>query len=235
MSLPQSKFKFQTDKLTNQSDAPVLLPHLSVELSDINSKQRDNVETYIANQFYKSHKADVTSFMPYLLSAETSRNITSAIGFRLGNDEKPLFLEQYLDNPADLVVSQLLASSIQRNQIAEIGNLTSSFQGSSQMLFVLIISVLHKLGIRWALFTATLQVQEMVSMLGIDYLKICDARAEQLSLAGNSWGSYYKNHPTVIAGNIEDAYHTLQQHPVAGFMMKNYQSTINDIVAKIGS
>ena len=213
----------------------VFLPLLSVRLSGIHSAQREKVEAYISNQFYKNHQAVVSNFLPFLLSAETTKNITSAIGFRLADSEQALFLEQYMDAGADTVIGQLLNSHVARNKVAEIGNLTSSYPGSSQMLFVLIVSILHKLDIEWALFTATDQVQSMIAALSIECKEICEARVEQLSYSADCWGSYYSNKPKVIAGNIAEAYQTLTNHPVAGFMLQHYQSTIDQIIAEVRS
>lgn len=233
MSALQGEVRLKKQHVVSTVSKRVFLPHLSVVLTDITSSQRDNVEAYIAKQFYKNHAADVNSFLPFLISAETEKKITSVIGFSLAEMATPMFLEQYLDDKAESVISRLIDHDVGRNKIAEIGNLTSSYPGSSQMLFILIISILHKLEIDWALFTATKQVQSMISRLGIECLGICKARSENLLADSGTWGSYYKNKPKVIAGDIKKAFSLLEKHPVAGFMMSNYQHTIEQIVSQI--
>lgn len=235
MSFLQNELSVETEKSKQLANKRVFLPLLSVKLSDLHSAQRNKVEAYISNQFYKNHQAVVNNFLPFLLSAETTKNITSAIGFRLADSDQALFIEQYMDAGADTVIGQLLNSHVARNKVAEIGNLTSSYPGSSQMLFVLIVSILHKLDIEWALFTATDQVQSMIAALNIDCIEICDAQAAQLADSADCWGSYYSNKPKVITGNIAKAYQALCKHSVAGFMLQHYQLTIDQIVNDVRS
>jgi hypothetical protein len=211
----------------------LLLPHLTIDLVAKNSLERSHVEEFIAGHFYKSHKAEVDSFLPYVLTSRTQKKITSTVGFRVGNNSEAFFLEQYLDDSAENTLADLLGKTVERSTLAEIGNLTSQFPGASQALFVLIVAVLYEAGYEWALFTVTPHVQKMVDGLGIVTQELCDANPERLDDKGDSWGGYYKNRPKVIAGNLKDAYEKLQNHPVAGFVMCNYQQTTNDIVKRI--
>lgn len=211
----------------------LLLPHLTIDLVSKDSPERLGVEQFIARHFYKSHKAEVDTFLPYVLTSRTKKNITSTVGFRMGSGSEAFFLEQYLDNNLETTLGDLLGKSIARSTLAEIGNLTSSYPGASQMLFVLIVTILHQAGFEWALFTVTPQVQKMVDDLGIVSHEICEANPDCLDDGGESWGGYYKNRPKVIAGNLNDAFCKLQKHPVASFMMCNYQHTTNEIVRQI--
>ena len=211
----------------------LLLPHLTIDLVSKNSPERSLVEEFIAGHFYKSHKAEVDSFLPYVLTSRTKKKITSTVGFRVGNNSEEFFLEQYLDGNAENALADLLGKPVERSALAEIGNLTSRFPGASQALFVLIVAVLYEAGFEWALLTVTPHVQKMVDDLGIVSQELCDANPERLADKGESWGGYYKNRPKVIAGNIKDAYEKLQKHPVAGFVMCNHQQTTNHIVKQI--
>lgn len=208
------------------------LPHSMIQLSGIDGTNRPAVESFVASQFFKNHQADVSDFLPYLMSAETEKKITSAIGFRIAA-RQPLFLEQYLEQPVETLISQLRHKPVSRHKIAEIGNLASSAPGSSQMLFVLVISVLHRAGIDWAIFTATRPVQRMIASLGINCLEICRADETQLKQSKDSWGDYYTHQPKVIAGHLETAYNRLCEHSVAGFMIQNYQETIDACVLQL--
>ncbi|WP_020162010.1 thermostable hemolysin [Cycloclasticus pugetii] len=233
MSALQSESEGSKQRADSEANKRVFLPHLSVVLTGLESPQRANVEAYITKQFYKNHAAQIKSFLPYLLSAETKKNITSVLGFYPAEIDNPMFLEQYLDDKAELVISRLFNLNVDRQKIAEIGNLTSSYPSTSKMLFVLIVSTLYQLDIDWALFTATKQVQSMISELDIGCIDICDAQAESLAFDSGSWGSYYKNQPKVIAGDIKKAYAILKSHPVSGFVMTNYQSTIDQLVLRV--
>ena len=210
----------------------LFLPHSKIQLTGTGGTNRLAVESFVASQFFKNHQAEVSEFLPYLMSAETEKKITSAIGFRIAT-RQPLFLEQYLNQPVEARLSQLRQEPVSRQAIAEIGNLASSAPGSSQMLFVLVISVLHRAGIDWAIFTATRPVQRMIASLGINCLDICTAHEVQLKQSKDSWGDYYAHQPKVIAGHLETAYNRLCEHSVAGFMIQNYQATIDACVMQL--
>jgi len=95
MSVLQSERQHNKHQVVAEGNKRVFLPHLSVVLTGVESPQRKNVEDYIATQFFKNHAARVNSFLPFLLSAETKKNITSVIGFQLAEASKSLFVEQY--------------------------------------------------------------------------------------------------------------------------------------------
>lgn len=154
------------------------------------------------------------------------------LGFYPAEIDNPMFLEQYLDDKAELVISRLINLNVDRQKIAEIGNLTSSYPSTSKMLFVLIVSTLYQLDIDWALFTATKQVQSMISELDIGCIDICDAQAESLAFDSGSWAVITK--PTQsYCRRYKKAYAILKSHPVSGFVMTNYQSTIDQLVLRV--
>ena len=223
----------KTDHSAVEKQQQILLPLLSVDLVYKQSQERVVVEQFIANHFYKSHQAEVHTFLPYLLTSRTKKNIISTIGFRLGVSDEIFFLEQYLSCNVETTLSQLMGSVVERRKIAEIGNLTSSYPAASQLLFVLIVAVLYKAGFEWALFTATPQVQKMVDDLGIVSHQVCVASPEFLPDRGESWGGYYKNKPTVIAGQLSDAFAKLSTHPVASFMLCHYQRKLDAIIQQL--
>ncbi|MDF1690533.1 MAG: thermostable hemolysin [Cycloclasticus sp.] len=234
MSVRKSDIELKITQVTAvEKPQRILLPHSTVDLITNSSPERLLVEQFIASHFYKSHKAQVATFLPYLLTSRNKKNITSTIGFRLGSDSGAFFLEQYLHDNVETTLGYSLGESIGRSKLAEIGNLTSISARASQMLFVLIVAVLYEAGYEWALFTVTPHVQKMVDGLGIVSHQICEANPECLDDGGESWGGYYKNRPKVIAGNLKDAYENLQKHPVASYMICNYQQTTNEIVRQI--
>jgi len=216
-----------------ESQRQFLLPHLDVELVKPSSSGRYSVEQYIATHFYNSHKAEINTFLPYLLSSRIKNNISSTIGFRLGRDTNSLFVEQYLKSTAESVLSEVLSCNVKQESIVEIGNLTSRHSSVSKAIFVLLVFILHEAKIDWALFTATTRVQKIIDGLGLNSRVVCDANPSALSDNGESWGGYYKNRPKVIVGSVSEAYSKLNQNPVASFMKNNYQQTIELIAEEI--
>ena len=223
----------EPQKTPVDSQGQFLLPHLDVELVNPDSPERDSVEQYIAAHFYKSHRAEINTFLPYLLSSRIKNNISSTIGFRLGRDTNPLFVEQYLKSTAESALSEVLGCNVKQNSIVEIGNLTSRHSSVSKAMFVLLVFILHEAKIDWALFTATNCVQKIIEGLNFNSRVVCDANPRALRDNGESWGGYYKNSPKVIVGSVSEAYSKLSQNPVASFMKENYQQTIELIAEKI--
>ncbi|RLA02534.1 MAG: hemolysin, partial [Gammaproteobacteria bacterium] len=111
----------------------LLLPHLPIEINDRYSPDRTDVEHYIADCFYKNYQAKVTHFLPYIISSRTDDKLIAAVGFQPATNDQPLFLEQYLEKSIESELSNLVNRTIDRNKIIEIGNLTSSRKGISQI------------------------------------------------------------------------------------------------------
>ncbi|MDH5591784.1 MAG: thermostable hemolysin, partial [Gammaproteobacteria bacterium] len=197
------------------------------------SPDRSNIEQYITDRFYMSYQAKISTFLPYLLSTHTDNNLTAALGFQPATENQPLFLEQYMTSAIEEVVSSLTLQNVARNKIVEIGNLTSSRRGTSQILFILIVAILYEAGFEWTVFTATSQVKQLIEKLNLNTTTLCDANPDYLADKGESWGSYYDNKPTVLLGNLADAVTLLKQHSVIGFALHNYQSTIVNIARQI--
>ncbi len=217
----------------NLSRERLLLPLLPIQLDGLSSIFRSQVEAYISERFNVSYQAKVSHFLPYLLSTKINDSLSAAVGFQPANSAKSLFLENYLDDAIENVMTALMSQPIARDKIVEIGNLTSSRRGSSQMLFILIAAILKQAGFEWVVFTATKHVQQILSKLELDTIEVCDANPLRLSDRGDSWGSYYNNQPKVLAGNLDYAIDLLRRNDVINFMLENYHNTINDMARQI--
>ncbi len=210
----------------------LLLPHMPIQFDHATSPSKKVVEAFVADRFCHHYQADITHFLPYLLSTKTNKTLTAAMGFQPAGSVTPLFLEQYLTASIETEISCLTNQTVDRIKIAEVGNLTSVHRGTSQLLFVLTIAILHEAGFEWSVFTATKQVQHLLGRLNLVTITVCEANPDKLLDGKQSWGSYYDDRPKVLIGNLTDAITLLQQHEVIGFILKNYQKTIHDI-AKI--
>jgi hypothetical protein len=213
----------------------VLLPHMPIQFDHATSASKEVVEAFVADRFRHHYQAEVTHFLPYLISTKTNETLTAAMGFQPAGSVNPLFLEQYLSTSIEAEISRLTHKTVDRNKIAEVGNLTSVHRGTSQLLFVLTIASLHEAGFEWSVFTATKQVQNLLARLNLVTINVCEANPDKLIDGKQSWGSYYDDKPNVLIGNLTDAIALLQQHEVIGFILKNYQKTIVDIAKKITS
>jgi thermostable hemolysin len=225
----QTKFS-SAEQLKNER---LLLPNLPLSLVAKHSHQRAHVEHYIAEHFYSYYQAQLASFLPYFLATHSENQISSALGFHPAHTGEQLFLEQYLDHDIQSTLGRLFHRTISREDVVEIGNLTSSKKGSSHILFVLTAAILYEAGYKWVVFTATKQVETLLTKLGLTPVCVCNADPERLSDQGSSWGSYYDQKPKVLAGNLLDAIPTLYTHRVIGGLLQNYQHTISSIAMQV--
>ncbi len=150
------------------------------------------------------HGASIKHFLPRLLSLRNEQNeLVAAFGMRAASTDK-LFLENYLDEPIEEVLRRRLGVHVERHDIIEVGNLSSSYPGATRKLIVAATSLIHQEGYKWVVFTGTTAVRNGFNRLGIKTVEIGNARVNNLSEDDRAlWGSYYENAPMVIAGNVE--------------------------------
>lgn len=220
-------------KQRNLTRERLLLPLLPIHLDGPESSDRSEIESYVSERFNVSYQAKISHFLPYFLSSRASGSLSSAVGFQPAANNKSLFLETYLDEAIEDVITNIVMQPIARNKIVEIGNLTSSRKGSSQMLFILIAAILKQAGFEWVVFTATKHVQQILTKLDLQTIELCEADPQRLSDRGDSWGSYYNNQPKVLVGNLDYASDLFKRNDVINFMLENYQHVINEMAKQI--
>jgi len=159
---------------------------------------RAEVEDLIAREFQRKHQAEIRYFLPQLLSLRCTGNLTAAVGLQAAT-QGPLFLEQYLPQPIEQLLSEQSGQQVKREHILEIGNLVSARAGSSLLLMVALSELIAASRFRWVTFTATDEVQSLLSKLHYQPMLLATASADKLQLP-QSWGAYYQKHPQVMAG-----------------------------------
>ena len=182
-----------------------------IDISPYFSPEREKVEAFIRQVYAKTYQADIDIHYPTLMSVRTAEgNILSAIGFRYASEE-PLFLEHYTGQPIEQCLSKTYGKLVERNEIAEIGNLASLGGGASIYLFAALSSYLNARHIRYATITGTAALQERIRKLGLEPRALCNAEPALLSdEARAQWGSYYEQNPQVLCGSVEEGVHHLQ-------------------------
>ena len=164
---------------------------------------RPAAEAFIRERFQDSYDADVQIFMPYLLGVTDDNNeISAVIGFRPASNED-LFLENYLDNPAEHELSEAIGSRVPRQQIVEVGNLASSDSESFRILMIGLVTLLDRLpGTNWIMCTVGDRLFRLLRRTRFFPLVLEQASQQRLSPQQGNWGSYYKNPRKVVAGNV---------------------------------
>ncbi|MFW5451778.1 MAG: thermostable hemolysin [Methylophagaceae bacterium] len=233
-TLPSYRQPQKDNKLFSAPKESLLLPHMPIQFDGPASTNRSSIEQYVADSFNNSYQAKITEFLPYLLSTQSDNKLTATIGFQPAATKQPLFLEQYLSKTIESTLSDLLKKTIPRDQIVEVGNLTSGHQGrASQILFILSVAILHQADFKWVTFTATKQVQTLLKKLNLNTQKVCKANPADLLNSPSSWGNYYDDKPTVLVGNLTDAIEQLNSHKVVQFILQNYHHTVIEIAEQI--
>lgn len=204
-----------------------LLPRF--ELVEAGDEQRVEVEQYIHDRFLAAYGANVTEFMPWLLTLRCAGNLSAVVGLRPAGDG-PLFVEHYLDQPVEAALAQRCGRSIERHELLEIGNLVSTWKGSSQLLMVMLPLLASALGYRWLVFTATAEVQKLLGRLHFELVPLCRADGDRLGERRAIWGSYYDNAPTVMAGYLPDALQQLAAQRLPTAVARTFTPQLVDIV-----
>lgn len=177
------------------------------------SAERAAVEAYIHDRFAGVHHAEVTHFLPNLISLRCGGEYSAAVGLAPAGNGK-VFAEQYLAAPVEQVISEKLGLQVARDQIIEIGNLVSTWKGSSLLLFIVIGEVMQRLGYHYVMFTGTREVKALLARLHYSPIVLADANPSLLPDGGASWGSYYTNNPQVMFGDNRPAMEAARKNPM---------------------
>lgn len=161
---------------------------------------RREVEAFIHAVFKASYGANVTEFMPTLVALRDENGVLmAAFGLRSAAKEA-LFLEQYIDQPIEQLISDQLGTVITRNDITCIGNLAVSNPRNAGVLIAHIIQHSLDIGIKWCVATAHHSLQNGLIKGGRDVYPLHMADKERLPAKEQAvWGSYYDHMPQVIA------------------------------------
>ena len=169
---------------------------------DVNQShpQRAEVEAFIYKVFERTYGAHITHFLPNLVALRDDNGVLmGAFGWKKAS-EGSLFLEQYLDEPIESLISKTLSQPITRNQITKIGNLAVSNPRNAGILIAHIIQHSLDIGIEWCVATAHHSLQNGLIKGGRDVYPLFLADKARLSAEEQAkWGSYYNRMPQVVA------------------------------------
>jgi hypothetical protein len=184
----------------------------TLEMVERDAARRPDVELFIHDLFKLAYDANVTQFMPRLLSLRNSADeLVAALGMRPAVGTR-LFLETYLREPVEQKLTAATGHTIERNSIMEIGNLASARPGGLRCLVTALTAYLKGAGVTWAVFTAVPPVLNAFKKLGIDVVPLGEARKECLGPEQRAWGNYYDHKPVVAAIRVQHAFETLRRH-----------------------
>jgi Thermostable hemolysin len=177
-----------------------VLSEITASTVNIGDPSRKELEAFIHAVFKSAYGADITAFMPHLVALRDNNGVLmAAFGLKKAS-EGPLFLEQYLDEPIESLISKKLGKTIKRDEITKIGNLAVANPRNAGVLIAHVIQHSLDLGIEWCVATAHHSLQNGVVKGGRDVYPLFPADKARLSAAEQAkWGAYYNRVPQVIA------------------------------------
>jgi hypothetical protein len=154
------------------------------------------------SRFEQVHQALPSIRYTELRGQSCGGRVCAALGYRRAHIE-PLFLEAYLNEPVETLLSNQFERCVTRNDIVEIGNLASC---NAPAMIALWAQTANDLGgqAEIAVAVLTLPLRRMFARLGVPLVEIVRADPASLGDASAEWGAYYAQDPVVCAGVIAD-------------------------------
>ena len=180
---------------------PSSRPTSAVSVIPVNSPRRAEAEGFIRDVFATHYGARVASFTPDVMLLEQNGKPSAAAGWR-GAASGRLFLESYLEHPAEALISRLAGHPVAREKVVEVGHLASRQAGGGVRMILTLAVHLDRLGYEWVMFTATSELIGIFAKLGLPPLALAVADPACLEEAARDWGRYYDTRPIVVAGRI---------------------------------
>ncbi|MCK9506443.1 MAG: thermostable hemolysin [Porticoccaceae bacterium] len=215
----------------NRSLHRLMVPAPTIAL-DGDNPRREELERFIGDRFRLVHNAVIREFLPYLLSIRHDDSYHAALGIRPAT-LNPLFVEHYLDTPAEQVIASLSRCPVDRSGIVEIGNLVSSRPGATALLFLTLLDIIHRGGFLHVMFTATPPVIRAIDRLGFSIQVICPAEPSRLPGGASEWGDYYTHNPQVVVGFVADSIAACRSHQLMDSIVATYGELLDNFAARL--
>lgn len=173
---------------------------LQTVMSGPEAVDRAELEHFVRSVFRLVHGARIRHFMPMLMSLRNEQGQLHAVcGVRHAAGQR-LFLETYLDQPVDLMLSAATGQTVTREQILEVGNLAVSQPVHIRHLLASVSLYLHGSHAEWAVFTATPALRNALLKLNMQLVHLGWADIQCIAAEERAdWGRYYDNTPQVLA------------------------------------
>ncbi|UVM75096.1 MULTISPECIES: thermostable hemolysin [Pseudomonas] len=164
--------------------------------------RRGEYEAFIQQRFRQVHGADIRHFMPELFGLDDPSGALCAVAGVRRAAQGALFLERYLDEPIEPLISAAADRPVDRAGIVEVGNLAASDTGSARLSIIAITYLLAMGGLEWVAFTGNIGLVNSFHRLGLKPVTLCSADPQRLGEERHLWGRYYDSQPWVHVGNI---------------------------------
>lgn len=162
-----------------------------------------NIATDFIRDHYSHHfDARLTVLMPWILMlCDGEDNLLAACGV-MPASQGPMFLEQYLDKPAEASLPEHGFTSVHRNSIIEAGNFAAVDGAAARVMYAAVCLLLNAYRYQYIMFTGTQKIRNIFARLHLS--PVCISMADHARVAGGeaTWGRYYQHRPQVMAGDL---------------------------------
>ena len=162
----------------------------------------------------------------FVVAIDNDQNILACAGITFA-ERAPLFSEQYLEKPIELLTRETWQREYYRSDIAEIGNLISNDKNASVSIIKLVPLLAWCMGAKALLCTITPKVAGLLKACDIEFEPLCEADPSKVAGGARAWGSYYESRP--ITGLIHVANHRALFHSLTtsmDFIRSNHTSQL---------
>ena len=177
-------------------------PALLASLVRADAPSRSQTEEFITQRFRETFNANLAQFMPVLVRLERpDGSLAAALGLRHAQAER-LFVEDYLDLPAERSVSQALTRRVTRNGLIEVGNLAIAEGTSGRQVALALARLISQMPCKYLIFAATAPLRASLRRLGIAMNELSWADPQRLGRDAEQWGDYYRSQPQVVCAEV---------------------------------
>lgn len=181
-----------------------LQPSPQTFVIDITHPRRRDAELLIEMVYQTAFNAHLGEHFPVLLGVADARGaLVAAAGCRLAARDT-LFLEAYLDQPIEALLTHRSGEIVRRNEIGEIGSLATLTPGFIVPLFGALADHLHQAGVTYAVATATKRLRRAFDALGFCDGELAKADRSRVANSATEWGAYYAHAPAVVYGRVAE-------------------------------
>jgi hypothetical protein len=173
---------------------------ITTAISGTDATDRQELEDFVKTIFKRAHNAEISHFMPKLLSVRDAQGSLLAVcGLRHAHEDK-LFLETYLDAPIEQLLSHYNQTDISREVVLEVGNLAVADPINVRSLLASISLYLHSTHSEWAVFTGISVLRNSLTKLNMSLQLLGEASIDRIPEPERAaWGTYYNECPQVLA------------------------------------
>ena len=141
--------------------------HLTVKtVEQSETPERRSLEHFIQEKYQQVHQATVSSFSSTLFAGYHGAEMQVVIGMQHLNQFNA-FLEQYLDEPVENILSKLSQTRVSRDKVVEIGNLAALDMDKAKLMVAFLVFHLSQQHIEWAVCTGTTAVRYVLQQMGL--------------------------------------------------------------------